>query len=347
MRYNEGMWQGASRSLWFAFTLLLSSFIFCGQVSAASLGAHVLAPGEIALVSEFFRESRENSPLYVTIPFTLDDIDRLSDWKSAFTQAKEQNVIPLVRLATRFNAEKQAWEVPTRRDVIRLTNALNTLEWPQNERYIILFNEPNHAKEWGGTVDPESFADISYFATQWLQTESAEYRVLPAAMDLAAPSGKNTMDALAFWRKAAAAQPEFLNQLYAWNSHSYPNPAFSAPPQRSGRQSLRGYQYELAFLKQFTKKDFTVFITETGWDASNVRGNLSAYYQYASTKIWNDDKVVAVTPFILRGAPGPFAGFSLMDENNQPTQQGKALLEVMVESQRDPVAQQAQSPTID
>jgi hypothetical protein len=89
--------------------------------------------------------------------------------------------------------------------------------------------------------------------------------------------------------------------------------------------SLRGYQHELAWLKERTGRQLDVYITETGW-IDNARTGiwLDQYYRYAFQHIWSDARVKAVTPFVLRGAPGPFAGFSFLDGNGQPTRQYRA-----------------------
>ena len=50
-----------------------------------------------------------------------------------------------------------------------------------------------------------------------------------------------------------------------------------------------------------------VYITETGWESSkSLNRYLRQYYTYALENIWNDDRVLAVTPFCSRVTPGPF-----------------------------------------
>ena len=48
-------------------------------------------------------------------------------------------------------------------------------------------------------------------------------------------------------------------------------------------------------------KNLPVFITETGW-THNKNGNfgkVDADYKYAAENIWSDNRIVAVTPFLL------------------------------------------------
>ena len=307
----------------------LCFFVPIQPVEAAGFGAHVLRAEEMSRVAELLGPQNQQ-PVYVTVPFTLADTQRLVVWQQAFDRAREKNVIPIVRLATEFNSETQAWEVPTKKNIVDFSRALNSLQWPQEQRHVILFNEPNHAKEWGGKIDPHEFARISLFAAQWFQTDQKSYVVLPAAMDLAAPDGKVTKEAFGYWREVLGSKPELLDMLSAWNSHSYPNPGFASAPQRTAQNSLRGFQHEISFLQRYSSRDWSVYITETGWDSSAISDRqLLPYYRYAIANIWSSSQVVAVTPFLLAGSPGPFSGFSLVDQEGKPTTQGKAFTQAL------------------
>ncbi len=318
-----------------AMMLFSLSLIFSRSVSAAGYGVHVLHPGEVQQVAEAFQEYRTDDPIYVTLPFTLQDMTRLPEWQEAFRVAKEKNIVPLVRVTTRFDVEKNAWIVPTRQEMIQMVVSMNVLDWPQEQRHVILFNEPNHAAEWGGQVNPEQFADVSVFLAKWFATEPYEYVLLPAAADLAAPNGLITMEAFTFWERALAAQPQFLEHFDAWNSHSYPNPAFTAPPSARGKNSLRGFEHELALLAKYSDRDWPVFITETGWrETRQNRSVLGRYYQTAHRDIWSHTQVVAVTPFLWQGAPGPFAEFSMRTAESAPTAQWHAFAKVLSEQAR-------------
>lgn len=294
-------------------------------VTSERMGIHVLNTGELSKVSQLFTVPAPSETWrYITIPFTLEDIRRLDEWQRFFKAAREQRIIPIVRIATKF--EKGAWAIPTRYDVVQLAQALDTLEWPTDKRYVIMFNEVNHAKEWGGKIDPAGYARILRFASQWFKAQSPEYQVLPAAMDLAAPDGRETRSAFAYFDGMLATDSEVFADIDYWNSHSYPNPGFSAPPYAKGVNSLWGFGHELTYIKNKTGRDLQVFITETGWaNNAKTRRWLEVYYTYALQHIWSDPRVVAVTPFVLKGDPGPFAEFGFLDRNDQPTVQYKAL----------------------
>jgi len=308
-----------------AISVLSTSQSFAFE--SGKLGVHILNLDEALQAKQVVKlENDQDTWNYLTIPLTLKDLSRKEDWQQFFDVSREQKLIPLVRLTTEYNAENDAWEIPTKKNIYDQIEFLSSLDWPTDKKHIIIFNEVNHAKEWGGSINPEEYSEVLRFAADWAHTENNGFVVLPAGLDLAAPNGYKTKEAFTYLNQMLQADPDIFEVVDVWNSHSYPNPGFSSSPTRYAQNSLRGYQYELNYLKQKTAKDFNVMITETGWD-SNPRLDkwLSSYYSYAMQHIWSDDKVLAVTPFVLKGSPGPFEGFSFFDENDQPTQQYHAL----------------------
>ncbi|MCB0360534.1 MAG: hypothetical protein KDD44_12885, partial [Bdellovibrionales bacterium] len=290
------------------------------RATAATVGIHLLHPQEIDQVRQLFPDTsvQATEPVYVTIPYSLTDLSLRQEWQHFFTTARANNIIPIVRLMTQF--QDDVWTVPTRQDVVQLLESLDQYDWPQAERRIIIFNEPNHAAEWGGTVSPTEYADIFSFAASWAHTQSHIYQVLPAALDLSAPQSNESWDAYAFWSSVYREDPEAFDQMDAWNSHSYPNPEFSAAPYRTGRTSMQGFKQELAWLEQWRSEPLQVYITETGWQANRATSRyLQQYYTYALQHIWSDDRVIAVTPFVLKGTPGPFSQFSFLTADDKPT----------------------------
>lgn len=294
------------------------------EIKISKLGIHVLNKEELSDVKKLFSDSDKWH--YMTVILTLDDLKKPQEWQTFFEEAKNNKIIPIVRLATRYNPQKDAWEKPTKKDVVDQINFLSTLDWYTDNRYLIIYNETNHAKEWGGVVNPEEYAETLAFATAWAKTEPVEYQVLPAAMDLAAPNGNKTMEAFTYLKRMQASDPEVFAQIDVWNSHSYPNPDFTGRPQDVAKNSIRGFEHELAFIKTTTGRELTVMITETGWrETAYTRPRLNAYYTYAMNNVWSDTRVLAVTPFILNGAPGPFSEFSFLDQEKKPTKQYEAM----------------------
>lgn len=293
--------------------------------SVHKLGVHLLETNELAAAKQLVTTDQSVDEWhFVTIPYTLDDVEHPQEWQQFFDTAKALRIIPIVRLATQF--EDGSWQIPSRKEVTTLINSLESLAWPTDEKHIIIFNEVNHAPEWGGRLDPAEYARTLRFAADWAHSENAGFIVLPAAMDLAAPNGKTTTEAFTYLAAMLAEEPGIFNYVDAWNSHSYPNPAFSSSPQKLGQNSLRGYQNELAFLGGYLDQNLDVYITETGWvDNPQTTHNLTEYYKYAIQHIWSDERIKAVTPFVLKGDPGPFSRFSFLTGDDQPTHQYRSL----------------------
>lgn len=314
--------------------LLLVIFFFTLSVtpSFAQLGSkggvHILDPRELSDAYRLLSIPGVEKTAYVTITLALNDLVRVKDWETFFREAKEKKIIPIVRLVSEFDGK--SWTIPTRKNIIDQITFLSQFEWPYDEKYIIVFNEPNHKSEFGGKLDPAHYTRILKFTADWAHTEGKNYKVLPAGMDLAAPNGFFTMEAFNFIGQMLQEDKNIFDNIDYWNSHSYPNPGFISSPYRTGKNSLRGFKHELDYLKRNLKKEFKVFITETGW-LNNVFTNrwLDYYYQYAADHIWSDDRVMAVTPFILKGDPGPFSGFGFIDRHSKPTKNYTAYQKVL------------------
>ena len=224
----------------------------------------------------------------------------------------------------------KSWTIPTRKNITDQITFLSQFDWPHDEKYIIVFNEPNHKSEFGGIIDPVQYTKILKFTADWAHTEDLNYKILPAGLDLAAPNGLFTMEAFNFISRMLKSDKDIFDNIDYWNSHSYPNPGFVSSPTRTGKNSMRGFKYELDYLKKNLNKDFKVFITETGWINNAITSRwLDYYYQYSADHIWSDDRVIAITPFILRGDPGPFSGFAFIDRHSKPTKHYSAYQKVL------------------
>lgn len=313
--------------------LFLTARVSAAQAfDSSKLGVHILNVHELEAAKRLVSPSVLGASTqidyqhcnYVTIPITLDDLtaEKKIEWQAFFDQAKVLKIIPIIRLTTRFSLEKNVWVVPNKKQIIDQINFLSSLNWPTNKMYLIAYNEVNHAAEWGGRVDPAGYAKTLKFVSNWAHTEGKEYVILPAAMDLAAANTARTWEAFHYLSQLYAVDPEIFSYIDVWNSHSYPNPGFASSPTRYGKNSLRGFENELSFLADKTGRNFQVMITETGWQETPYLSRwLESYYTYAMQHIWSDERVIAVTPFLLKGAPGPFAGFSFFDESNEPSNQ--------------------------
>ena len=302
--------------------ILLSLFFYFSsskELCAAGevMGMHILQPEEITKVRKIFEDDVWR---YITIPLTIDDTQDWRRWQIFFNEAHREKLIPIIRLATRYDQEKDCWTIPNRKEIVGLVSFLSSLNWYQEEKLVIVFNEVNHANEWGGKIDPFAYTHILKFTSNWLRSESLNFKILPAAMDLAAANAFPSMEAFNYIESMYRIDSEIFDYIDYWNSHSYPNPGFSASPRNSGQNSLRGFNYELNYLKEKTARDFQVFITETGWMSHYlINYYLSDYYLYALENVWNDERILAVTPFVMKGDPGPFSSFSFLDLEEKPT----------------------------
>jgi len=257
---------------------------------------------------------------YVTLVIQENDRDRRK-WQDLFEKLRENNLIPIIRLATQLEGEN--WRKPEEKDAEEWVNFLDSLNWIIKDRYVVLFNEVNHGQEWGGETNPDEYAKVADIFAKKLKEKNKDFFVMLAGLDLSAPSSyPNYESADSFYRSIIDIQISIFNNLDGLVSHSYPNPGFAGSPWDTGRRSIRGYEWELELLKENgIEKELPVFITETGWEnkcqMSNVKcqngeeERIASNYKVAYEKIWGmDERVVAVTPFVFSYQSPPFLGFS-------------------------------------
>ncbi len=263
---------------------------------------------------------------YVTFVIR-DDQRHVEQWIPFFKELRKKHLIPIVRLAT--HVEDISWVKPNNDSVGEWTSFLDNLPWPTNNRYVILFNEPNHAKEWGNSINPKEYAEISSDFIKKLKIKSQEFYILNAGIDLSAGNiPGETIDAIWYFNEMERAIPGILSAYDGWNSHSYPNPGFSASPYKIGRSSIVGYKFEQEYLnKNFNVPIRPVFITETGWMIgrnSLDESTVANYYKIAFEEIWTDENIIAITPFLLNYPESLFASFSWKDsQGNVKAQYGQ------------------------
>jgi len=279
------------------------------------IGIHILFPSELHTAAEIINNSEKASWGYVTIPIQATDRDR-KKWQDFFNQCVIERVIPLIRVAT--VPEGSNWVEPNSFDLIDFANFLNDLKWPTQNRYIIIFNEVNRPDEYGGSANPERYADILNNAVDIFKERSADFFILPAGLDNAAITRNGAISWSTFLYRMYRRQPDIFNKIDGWTSHAYPNPDFSVRPNLSGSNKIDSFRYDLRQLARYTAKKLPVFITETGWSNRNLSDSQVAYYyQYAFSKVWSDPNIVAVTPFLLNAQEGPFKQFSFLNQSQE------------------------------
>lgn len=220
------------------------------------------------------------------------------------------HLIPIVRIATKPKGD--VWEKPSEAEINNWTAFLNSLNWVTQNRYVIIGNEPNHAKEWGGTINPSEYGKYLETFAKKLKETSIDFFVLPGGLDASATNVAGTMEESRFLKQMVLANPNVFENIDGWTSHSYPNPAFSGKETDKGKGTIRSFEWEIFTLKSLgVNKDFPIFITETGWSNKNIdEDEIGRKLEYSFTNIWSDKNIVAVTPFILKYPQEPFGVFS-------------------------------------
>lgn len=246
---------------------------------------------------------------YVTLVITENERNT-ERWQRVFDKLRRNHVIPIIRIATAADGNK--WKEPAFDDIDNWVSFLNSLNWVIKNRYVVIGNEPNHAVEWGGKVDPESYATyLKDFSTK-LKIASGDFYVLPAGLDASAPNSRSTMDESLFISRMLKSEPDIFSYVDGWTSHSYPNPNFSGSERDRGRGTITTYDWELNYLRSLSvSKNLPVFITETGWSDEKLNHEeIGKRLKYSYSEVWSDKRIVAVTPFLLNYTTPPFEVFS-------------------------------------
>ncbi|MCX6816863.1 MAG: hypothetical protein NTZ93_03290 [Candidatus Beckwithbacteria bacterium] len=275
-------------------------------------GIHILEPADIPAAAALVN-SQGGDWGYVTLIIRQNDRDK-NKWQTVFDQLRRLHLIPLVRLAT--NPEKNYWVKPEVSEVQTWVDFLNSLNWVVTNRYVILFNEPNHALEWENSINPSEYSSIVRQFHDKLKAASEDFFILPAGLDTAAPNSNSTLSAVNYWQRMYQADHDIFTLFDGWNSHSYPNPDFSGLPTAKGLGTLQSYQAEVNYLATLgLNSSLPIFITETGW-TNFYSNNLTDRYTQAFTQIWTQSNLVTITPFILNYSESPFNQFSWRKPNS-------------------------------
>lgn len=310
--------------------LCLLLLLFTNPVQAISnprenpnniVGINILSPEtEIHEASKMVNSEGDWGWVVIIIKKSERNVDR---WQSFFHELTKYHLIPIVRIATEQD-KKGYWQRPSDEDAASWADFLSKLYWPTKNRYVQIYNEVNHANEWGGKVDAPNYTKELDKTINALKNKSEDFFPLNAPLDLAAENSTNSMDALIFIKTMRSIEPNIFDKLDGWASHSYPNPDFTSSPYKTGRTSIQGYKWELAQISPYTEKDLPVFITETGWKRGDenedglTQETISQNYLIAFTSIWDDKKIVAVAPFVFNYPEDLFDEFSFKKSGGDP-----------------------------
>ena len=307
----------------FIFCLLVLFFLNLNPILASErnlFGLHLTQTADLLSAKEIINSSGGDWG-YATIVIRTNELDK-NTWQEFFDNCRKYHIIPIIRLATVM--EDSYWKIPSTSDIDRLASFLSSLNWPVIPKYIIPFNEVNHAKEWGTTIDVKNFVDIFIYTAQKFKNYDSNFFILSSPLDLAAPEKlPETKSAKNFYEEIYQYNPLYFDLIDGLASHSYPNHGFIGYPSDKGQYSILGYQWELDYLKFLgINKTLPVFITETGWPHREGVSKNNDYYSLKTSadfyqkalEIWEkDEQIIAVTPFIYNYSQTPFSHFSWLD----------------------------------
>ncbi len=314
--------------LLFSVIALLTTPAYALQQGNNKFGIHISDVDEAEKASQLVNSSGGDWG-YVTITISSND-RQVQKWQDKFNALGEKHLIPLVRIAS--YGEGDSWRKPSADDPKDWADFFNKLYWPTQKRFVIIYNEPNHATEWGDTLAPDEVAHFLDNTITTLRSSSPDYFILNPGFDSSAPQKPPAyMDQVIFMDEMEKAVPGIFSKIDGWSSHSYPNPGFAGKPTDSGRGTIANYKWEIDLLKSryHVAKNLPVYITETGWivknsDHTTIRLDELGAAQFikdAYEKVWvPDDSVIAVTPFLLTYKLPLFSHFSWLHQDNSETE---------------------------
>jgi len=300
------------------------------------VGIHILETVEVGRAAELVNSSGGDWG-YVTIVLRDDDLDK-NKWQKFMDDCRRLHLIPIIRIATHMeNASPQSatrqgyWAKPKMEELDQWVNFLNSLNWPVKEQVVVLFNEPNHSKEWGGEINPQEYVSLVDSLIQKFNDSSSNFYLMLAGLDQAADGRNGTMREEQFLVEMVEAMPDIFEKVDGWCSHSYPR-NFVGLPSGQGKASIRGYEWELNLVKSSSSSSSSkvlenIYITETGW--GNFDEEKAADFMVQALAIWQaDEQVKAVTPFVLNYPEAPFEKFSWLKKDGGVKQSYEKVLGV-------------------
>lgn len=288
------------------------------QPDFSKLGIHLLLDDgrgswDVNLWDEHIAKARDMLPDdgYVLQLVRADDLDT-AKWQIFMDLARDNQLTPIIRLATNFDYDRGVWSAPqadedgSYRTLARqYADFIAGLDWHNNTHYIILLNEVNNGHEWDRKPEPKAYARFVLDVAPAIKNADEEAIIVNAAMDLHAPdTGEQTLSGLPNYLMSAErfmdamfeAEPDVFKQFDRWNSHAYPL-FLTEPPNRRERgfqsingdiiptnapadiynRSVNGYEWELWKLSTYGVAALPVMITETGWNHSDDPNNLDNF----------------------------------------------------------------------
>jgi hypothetical protein len=224
---------------------------------------------------------------YVTVVLVDEDridppgVRRLFEWCATL------HLTPIVRIGTRFDAVARSWLRPKLTDPHVWRVFFEQLRWPTAARYVLVGNEPNLGREWGGAVDPAGYAD---YLTAWLDVfqHDERYQIFNGALDASNDTLlPDRMDEFEFIDAMRLARPDIFERLDGWASSPY---HFWWGTER--RYTYRAYESELEAIG----REMSVIVSE--FHPAHVEDpiDVADWYDTAFAYWLADPRVIAATP---------------------------------------------------
>ena len=261
---------------------------------------------------------------YLTVVWTMQDREApMAEYNLQLflDRCFEFHVQPIVRVATKFEAKREptvpgqpvvkpnpqgaegTWMRPDWDEPQKWRDFFERGRWPTRHAWIIVGNEPNLGREWGGEVDATGYARyLDHFLDVF--ADAPRFDVVSGALDISNTTALPVMqDALEFLDAMGEAVPGLFARLPAWASNPY-----SVPGQGpSARYTHRAYEAELDRIG----REMPVLITEAGHLQTGDEQEIARFYAEAFRDWMADPKVVAATPLFWHPDRNDFWMFEL------------------------------------
>jgi hypothetical protein len=261
---------------------------------------------------------------YITVVWTIEDREaRMAEYNLQLflDRCYELHLQPIVRVATKFEAKKLpvvpgqtpvkpnqqgaegSWMRPDWDEPAKWRAFFETGRWPTRHAWIVVGNEPNLGREWGGEVDAASYAKyLAHFLDVF--KGAPRFDVVGGALDISNTTALPVMqDALEFLDGMSDAVPGIFERLPAWTSNPYRvlNRGVSA------RFTHKAYEVELDHIG----REMPVLITEAGHLDTGDDEEIAHFYEQAFRDWMADPKVIAATPLFWHPDRNDFWMFEL------------------------------------
>jgi hypothetical protein len=261
---------------------------------------------------------------YLTVVWTIQDReDRMAEYNLQLflDRCYEFHVQPIVRVATKFEAKREptvpgqpavkpnqqgaegSWTRPDWDEPLKWREFFERGKWPTRHAWIVIGNEPNLGREWGGAVDAAGYARyldhvLDVFA------DAPRFDIVSGALDISNTTAMPVMqDALEFLDEMGATVPGLFARLPAWASNPYHVPNLGP----GVRYTHKAYEAELDRIG----REMPVLITEAGNLQTGDEQEIARFYAEAFRDWMADPKVVAATPLFWHPDRNDFWMFEL------------------------------------